>query len=120
MPRGSRSGFQPDRISYWPIKARRAGLSHSNAPRGMESGLSGKKARPTGAELIAMSLERVVQLPALAARPADSNKGNFGRVLVVAGSRGMAGAAVLAGSACLRAGAGLVRVASPQGILATV
>ena len=44
-------------------------------------------------------------------RAADANKGSFGRVLVVAGSRGMSGAAVLCGSAALRSGAGLVRVA---------
>src|SRR5256885_2640548 len=60
--------------------------------------------------------EIVAQLPALSPRPADSNKGSFGRVLVVAGSRGMSGAAVLCGSAALRAGAGLVRVAVAQEI----
>src|SRR4051794_6405143 len=52
-------------------------------------------------------------LPQLPPRAADSNKGTYGRVLVVAGSRGMSGAAVLAGSAALRGGAGLVRVAAP-------
>jgi NAD(P)H-hydrate epimerase len=41
-------------------------------------------------------------------------------VLVVAGSRGMSGAAVLCGSAALRGGAGLVRVAVPEGILPIV
>src|SRR6516165_8525326 len=66
------------------------------------------------------SLEMVIALPALAPRPADSNKGDFGRVLVIAGSRGMSGAAVLCGSAALRAGAGLVRVAVPQEILPIV
>src|SRR5436309_15037566 len=59
-------------------------------------------------------------LPRLAARPADANKGNFGRILVVAGSRGMSGAAVLCGSAALRGGAGLVRVAVPAGLLPLV
>src|SRR5438876_6060175 len=61
--------------------------------------------------------EVIHALPRLAARPADANKGNFGRVLVVAGSRGMSGAAVLCGSAALRGGAGLVRVATPQEVL---
>ena len=42
--------------------------------------------------------ETVTILPTLPPRDADSNKGNFGRVLVVAGSRGMSGAAVLCGS----------------------
>src|SRR5438874_13483094 len=64
--------------------------------------------------------EIVHALPRLAARPADANKGNFGRVLVVAGSRGMSGAAVLCGSAALRGGAGLVRVAVPQSVLRLV
>ncbi|MCD8124472.1 MAG: NAD(P)H-hydrate dehydratase [Lachnospiraceae bacterium] len=47
-------------------------------------------------------------------RPQDSNKGTFGRVLVVAGSRNMAGAAILAAEAAYRAGAGLVRVCTPE------
>lgn len=47
-------------------------------------------------------------------RPTGAHKGNFGRVLVVAGSKGMTGAACLAGEAALRAGAGLVTVAVPE------
>ena len=66
------------------------------------------------------NLEIVTQLPRLAPRSADSNKGDFGRVLVLAGSRGMSGAAVLCGSAALRGGAGLVRVAVPAEILPVV
>lgn len=49
-------------------------------------------------------------------RPPDSHKGNFGHVLVVAGSRGMSGAAFLATQGALRAGAGLVTAAVPSGI----
>src|SRR5438093_10968423 len=60
--------------------------------------------------------EVIHALPRLAARPADSNKGDFGRILIVAGSRGMSGAAVLCGSAALRSGAGLVYVAVPESI----
>jgi NAD(P)H-hydrate epimerase len=60
------------------------------------------------------ALEFVRQLPVLPPRSADSNKGTFGGVLVVAGSRGMSGAAALCGQAALRGGAGLVRVATPQ------
>jgi NAD(P)H-hydrate epimerase len=64
----------------------------------------------------APAVEVVTALPALVARAADSNKGNYGRVLVVAGSRGMSGAAVLSASAALRGGAGLVYLAVPKEI----
>lgn len=47
-------------------------------------------------------------------RPADSHKGTFGHLLVVAGSRGLTGAAVLASRAALRVGAGLVTLAVPE------
>lgn len=47
-------------------------------------------------------------------RSADAHKGDFGHVLIVAGSRGMTGAASLAAEAALRAGAGLVTVALPE------
>jgi len=43
-----------------------------------------------------------------------SHKGNFGHALIVAGSRGMAGASVLAGKAAMRTGAGLVTVYGPE------
>jgi NAD(P)H-hydrate epimerase len=66
------------------------------------------------------SLEVVDRLPVLPPRPPDSNKGTFGRVLVISGSRGMSGAAVLCGNAALRGGAGLVRVAVPGSILPIV
>jgi ADP-dependent NAD(P)H-hydrate dehydratase len=62
------------------------------------------------------ALETITQLPVLPPRPEDSNKGDFGRILIVAGSRGMSGAAVLCGSTALRSGAGLVYVAVPESI----
>jgi len=62
----------------------------------------------------------VETLPVLPRRRGDCHKGDFGGVLVVAGSRGMAGAAILTGLAALRAGAGLVRVGVPEGILSVV
>jgi NAD(P)H-hydrate epimerase len=47
-------------------------------------------------------------------RAANSHKGSFGHVLLVAGSLGKSGAAVLAGQASLRGGAGLTTIASPD------
>ncbi len=46
----------------------------------------------------------------LPARPLGSHKADFGRLAIVAGSRGKAGAAILAARGALRAGAGLVTV----------
>jgi NAD(P)H-hydrate epimerase len=56
----------------------------------------------------------------LAPRPADSNKGMYGHVLVIGGSLGKAGAAAMAGIAALRSGAGLSTVATPRSVLDTV
>lgn len=53
-------------------------------------------------------------------RPRHAHKGDFGRILVVAGSRGMAGAAILSARAALKAGAGLVTVACPAAIEKTL
>src|SRR5438128_2338921 len=50
-------------------------------------------------------------------RKPDSHKGDYGRVLVVAGSRGMAGAAALAGEAAYRSGAGLVYLCCPSNLV---
>jgi ADP-dependent NAD(P)H-hydrate dehydratase / NAD(P)H-hydrate epimerase len=58
--------------------------------------------------------------PLIAERPADSNKGNYGHVLVIGGSLGKAGAAAMGGMSALRAGAGLVTVATPRSVLSTV
>ena len=52
----------------------------------------------------------------LPVRPPDGHKGTFGRVLVVAGSEGMTGAAMLACGAAFRAGAGLVTLAAPTAV----
>ncbi len=53
-------------------------------------------------------------------RKADANKGTFGHALIVAGSLGKSGAAVLGGRAALRVGAGLATVATPGNVLPIV
>ena len=65
-------------------------------------------------------MQQITEVPKLKERPVNAHKGDFGRVCVVAGSLGMSGAAVLAGRAALRSGAGLVRLAVAQGILPIV
>ncbi len=59
-------------------------------------------------------------LALLPPRPADSHKADFGRLAIVAGSRGKAGAAVLCARGALRSGAGLVTVFCPASIEAAV
>ncbi|HEX2974169.1 MAG TPA: NAD(P)H-hydrate dehydratase [Tepidisphaeraceae bacterium] len=63
-------------------------------------------------------LRGVESLPGLPARPDEGHKGMFGRVLVVGGSEDMIGAPILAGTAALRLGSGLVQVAMPRSVLA--
>ena len=53
-------------------------------------------------------------------RVRDSNKGLYGHALVIGGSRGKSGAAAMAGIGALRAGAGLVTVASTEAALGSI
>lgn len=62
----------------------------------------------------------IEHIPKLKPRAIDAHKGDFGKVCIIAGSRGMSGAAALAGRSALRGGAGLVRVATPKSVLPIV
>lgn len=64
----------------------------------------------------AIRLDQSLVAPFVPERPADGHKGTFGSVLAVAGSLDWTGAALLAGSAALRTGAGLVTLAVPASL----
>jgi ADP-dependent NAD(P)H-hydrate dehydratase len=65
-----------------------------------------------------MALNDVTNEPivTLAPREAEGHKGTYGRVMIVGGSRGKAGAPALAGMAAFRSGAGLVTVVVPRSV----
>jgi len=65
-------------------------------------------------------MQVIESIPKLKPRAVDAHKGDFGKVCIIAGSTGMSGAAALAGRSALRAGAGLVRVATPKSVLPIV
>jgi NAD(P)H-hydrate epimerase len=56
----------------------------------------------------------------LPTRNKESHKGDFGRVLMIGGSRGMAGAIAMSGIAALRSGSGLLKIATPDSIQESV
>ncbi len=91
-----------------PDPAGAVAVADIGIPRGLIDALKGPRI-----DLLAGS-ELQLRVPG---RRADAHKGMFGRVLIVAGSRGMTGAARLAGLGALRAGAGLVTVATPGSCL---
>ncbi len=89
------------------------GGTHSGSVQLLDIGISADAVRQVlGQKVITEEMVRACFFP----RPLDSHKGTFGRVLVVAGSYGMAGAAILAAKAALRSGAGLVTVATPHSV----
>lgn len=66
-------------------------------------------------EKIKINLVQIEDLRSLLpVRPKNSHKGTYGHVLIVAGSRGKTGAALMAAKGCLRTGAGLVTIGIPD------
>lgn len=63
---------------------------------------------------------RIETVSSLPERSPDGHKGLYGSILILAGGRGMAGAAALTGVSALRSGAGLVRIATPDEVQPTV
>lgn len=73
-----------------------------------------------GFPTLAFTATREQAAALLPPRDRDGNKGTFGNVLNIAGSRGMSGAAILSTRAALRSGAGLVRLATAQSLLPVI
>ncbi len=74
---------------------------------------AGTDALVAGALRLTMPADLIQHIPP---RGPEDHKGTYGHVVLVAGSRGLAGAAALAARGSLRAGAGLVTVALPAGL----
>lgn len=60
------------------------------------------------------SIERSDAISLIPERPSYSHKGDYGHILVLAGSRGKTGAAMLTARSCLKAGAGMVTLGVPE------
>ncbi len=81
----------------------------------VEIGLTMPDDTASGLELPACEGLSLYELSRLCpVRPYDAHKGDFGRLLILGGSRGFAGAPALAAKAALRAGAGLVSLLLPD------
>ncbi|PKB63935.1 MAG: hypothetical protein BZY80_04600 [SAR202 cluster bacterium Io17-Chloro-G2] len=90
------------------------GAAHTGSLRVVDIGLP--EGVEDGADLALELLTPEWVASRLPPRPLDSHKGTFGHALVVAGSRNFVGAAFLASQGAIRAGAGLVTLATPQSV----
>jgi hydroxyethylthiazole kinase-like uncharacterized protein yjeF len=68
----------------------------------------------TSDKIALQTIDRSHAVSLVPERPAYSHKGDYGHVLVVAGSKGKTGAALMAARACLAAGAGMVTIGIPD------
>ncbi|MFT3984700.1 MAG: NAD(P)H-hydrate dehydratase [Lachnospiraceae bacterium] len=82
------------------------GAAHTGKLIKKDIGITPASFRETVPKTFALEASDLV----FAKRPAYSNKGTFGKALIIAGSEAMAGAAVLASKACLKSGCGMVQV----------
>ncbi len=95
-----------------------ASLEYVGALRVADIGIPASLIPPPAA---ALELITPADLALLARRrPRGAHKGDYGHMLIIAGARGYAGAAILAARAALRSGVGLVSVLTPRGIRAEV
>lgn len=87
------------------------GCEYAGKVTAAEIGISERSFFGEGPGMVLCDEEAEALLPS---RKPDGNKGTFGKALLIAGSRNMAGAAVLAAKACYRIGAGMVKVITPE------
>jgi hydroxyethylthiazole kinase-like uncharacterized protein yjeF len=90
----------------WPFMNRNVGAGHRPRPPRYE--IAGRR---SGLPLQARDIRHMIPR-----RPAESQKGKNGHLLIVAGSEGMTGAAYLCAMGALKTGAGLVTVCGPQAV----
>ncbi|MEF3169059.1 MAG: NAD(P)H-hydrate dehydratase [Deltaproteobacteria bacterium] len=90
------------------------GAAHAGKVRVVDIGIPRRLVEEMGIRAEFLGMGTVSRL--LRPRPETGHKGTFGHLLVFAGSRGKSGAATLAALGALRAGAGLVTVACPEGV----
>lgn len=119
MPSGRTCGGENDPDAFRPDVT----LTFTAMKAGLDDGCGEVRVLPIGIDdaLIdrVLGQSRITEelvAGCLPPRPADSHKGTFGQVLIVAGSYGMAGAALLCARGALRSGAGLVRLAVPRSV----
>lgn len=88
------------------------GADYAGKVKVVEIGITKESLDEKETYLYTHSTDEILQM--LPVRPARSNKGTFGKVVLVVGSNGMAGAAYLAAMAAYRTGCGLVRIVTPK------
>ena len=94
------------------------GRNYVGKLRVVDLGVPAKYAEQSGFQHHLLSEQEASAL--LPDRPAAGHKGTFGKIGVIGGSDGMAGAPALSGLSALRSGAGLVKVATPAAVQPTV
>jgi len=103
------------KLGLWLYPGRAVAGTIEVADIGMDEGT---RTEDGGPRTVLLDAEHVRAI--LPRRQPDGNKGTFGRALIIAGSRGFSGAAVLAGRAAVRSGCGIVHLAVPEGIIGVV
>ena len=88
------------------------GATHCGQLRCVDIGITKRSLAAISDMFVTLSPSAAKEL--LPARDPAGNKGTFGKVLVVAGSEGMAGASLLAARAAYRCGAGMVKIFTPE------